>query len=209
MTAAVRSRVHAIVPLALLEAIRALDLPTEDGLEEFHQELTLKRLGMNQTVAAQIERYRRLARSGRKAVEAGEVAALVRLVERRPDAGLVYSEAGRRAARLAARRVPAPLIWLARVLPWGRETVGWLLARHLARLLGLRLERRRRELEAGLEGAVAGALAADGTGCSFFGSAAAELLRVFTSFDGALLHQSCRARGEAHCEWRAEAPAED
>jgi hypothetical protein len=201
--------VHAIVPLALLEAIRALDLPTEDGLDEFHPELTLKRLGMNRTVAAEIGRYRRLARSGRKRVEAGEVAALVRLIERRPDAGLVYSEAGRRAARLAARRVPAPLVWLAHVLPWGRETLGWLLARRRARLLGVRLERRGRALEAALEAPVAAALAADGTGCSLFGSAAAELLRVFTSFDGALLHRSCRARGEAHCEWRAEAPPED
>ena len=209
MTAAVRSRVHAIVPLALLEAIRALDLPTEDGLEEFHHELTLKRLGMNQTVAAQIERYRRLARSGRKAVEAGEVAALVRLVERRRDAGLVYSEAGRRAARLAARRVPAPLVWLACKLPLAGEAVGWLLARRLAGLLGVKLQRRGRELDAGLDASTLGALTEDGTGCSFFGSAAAELLRLFTSFDGALLHRSCRARGEAHCQWRAEAPPED
>jgi hypothetical protein len=206
---AARSRVHALVPLALLEAIRALDLPTEDGLEEFHPELTLKRLGMNRTVAAGIERYRSLAGSGRKVVEAGEVAALVRLVERRRDAALVYSEAGRRAARLAAQRVPALLVWLARRLPWGGQSLGWLVARRLAGLLGVRLERRGFEFEARLEPVAAAALAEGGTGCSLFGSAAAELLRLFTSFDGALLHRSCRARGEAHCEWRADAPAED
>ncbi len=30
-----------------------------------------------------------------------------------------------------------------------------------------------------------------------------ELLRLLADFEGAMLHVSCRARGDARCEWRA------
>src|SRR2546425_12522510 len=91
--AANRPAVDAMVPLTILDAIRSLDEPVADGLHEFHHELAVKRLGMSETVAVQIDRYRRLARRGRR-VEAEEVAALFRLVGRRSDAGLVFAEAG-------------------------------------------------------------------------------------------------------------------
>ena len=62
--------VHAIIPLSLLEAIRNLDTPVEDGLEELAGEMVSKRLGLSPTVAAQIARYQDTARKdGKVSVE--------------------------------------------------------------------------------------------------------------------------------------------
>ena len=75
--------VHAIVPLALLEAIRNLDTPLNDGLSaELAQETFTKRFGLTSTVAAQIERYREMVG---KATPVGldEVVQVFRLVGRR------------------------------------------------------------------------------------------------------------------------------
>ena len=44
--------VAAVIPLSLLEAIRNLDTPVEDGLDERSPELVAKRLGLSSTVAA-------------------------------------------------------------------------------------------------------------------------------------------------------------
>jgi hypothetical protein len=41
----------------------------------------------------------------------------------------------------------------------------------------------------------------EGVGCSFYGAALAELLRALTDFDGAMLHDSCMARGDECCRW--------
>ena len=53
--------VHAILPLSLLEAMRNLDTPIDDGLAELAGEMVAKRLGLSTTVASQIERYRQTA----------------------------------------------------------------------------------------------------------------------------------------------------
>ena len=45
----------------------------------------------------------------------------------------------------------------------------------------------------------------DGSGCSFYGAALAELLRVLTGFEGAMNHERCRGRGDNSCVWRATA----
>ena len=41
-----------------------------------------------------------------------------------------------------------------------------------------------------------------GEACLFYGSAYLELLRGLTGFEGALLHEHCRARGDDACFWR-------
>jgi len=206
VTAVGPSRVHAIIPLALFEAIRSLDSPTDDGLDEFHHELTVKRLGMNRTVQVQIERYDRLTRAD-KWVEAEEVAALLRLAGRRPDAGLVYTEAGRRAAKLAAARVAPTLRGLRYLLPRG---FGLYLARRAAAgVFGMTVRRSGDAVEAVRDDPLAMRATPNGAACGFFGSALAELLRAFTPFDGALLHDSCRGRGDQQCHWRAGPPAEE
>ncbi len=195
-----------MIPLALFEAIRSLDLPTDDGLEEFHHELAVKRLGMNRTVLAQIERYARLARADKR-VDGEEVAALLRLVGRRGDAGLVYAEAGRRAARMAAARVSGTLRLLRHILPAGFSL--FLARRAAVEVFGVTMRRDGTAVVAEMEDSVAVRATPNGAACGLFGSAAAELLRIFTSFDGALLHDACRARGDQRCHWRAGPPAEE
>src|SRR5437660_9385560 len=91
-----RAVVHSIVPLAVLEAIRNLDTPVEDGLSEFADELLAKRLGLSPTITMQLTEYEGLVRRDAR-VEATHVEALLRLVGRRPDADLVFADAGRRA----------------------------------------------------------------------------------------------------------------
>src|SRR5207247_10874933 len=96
--------VHSIVPLAVLEAVRNLDMPVEDGLSEFAEELLSKRLGLSNTVAMQLAQYETMVRRDARA-DPAHVEALLRLVGRRPDADLVFADAGRRAARHAVRRL--------------------------------------------------------------------------------------------------------
>ena len=75
----------ALIPLSLLEALRNLDTPVEDGMEELAEEIAVRRLGLSPTVAAQIQRYRQAAERG-GVVDTDEVLSVLRLVGRRPDA---------------------------------------------------------------------------------------------------------------------------
>ena len=108
--------VHSIVPLSLLEAVRNLDTPVEDGLHEFADELLVKRLGLSATVAMQLAQFEGLARRGAR-VDRTMVESLLRLVGRRPDAELVFADAGRRAARRAVRGTSSVARLLARIAP--------------------------------------------------------------------------------------------
>jgi hypothetical protein len=198
--------VPALLPLSLLEAIRNLDTPVEDGLDELAEEIVVRRLGLSPTVAAQIQRYRAVAeREG--TVELDEVVSVVRLVGRRPDAPLVFADAGRRAARYAARSRGRSARTLARVSPTA-------LARRVSLRAAARLARQffGGELRApggGTEVRMADPLSIlalpDGAACSFYGSAYGELLRSLTAFEGAMLHEHCRSRGDDACVWRSAA----
>ena len=118
--------VPALIPLSLLEAIRNLDTPVEDGLDELAEEIMVRRLGLSSTVAAQIQRYRLSAAKG-LGVDLDETVSVFRLVARRPDAALVFADAGRRAARYAAKKRGRSSRTLAKLSP-----------RSLARRLALR-----------------------------------------------------------------------
>ncbi|MBA2459987.1 MAG: hypothetical protein H0V43_13665 [Gemmatimonadales bacterium] len=198
------SSVPALIPLSLLEAMRNLDTPVEDGLEELAEEIVVRRLGLSPTVAAQIQRYRQGAERD-VPVELDEVVSVIRLVGRRPDAALVFADAGRRAARYAARaRSAGPLV---------RVTAGGVGRRLAQRSVG-RVARRvfGGELHAGPEGsevAMAEPLSIvampDGAACAFYGAAYGELLRLLTDFEGAMLHHRCRSRSDDACVWRCAA----
>jgi hypothetical protein len=198
--------VPALLPLSLLEAIRNLDTPVEDGLDELAEEIVVRRLGLSPTVAAQIQRYRTVA--GREGtVELDEVVSVVRLVGRRPDAPLVFADAGRRAARYAARSRGRSSRTLARVSPTA-------LARRVSLRAAARLAHQffggeLRAPDGGTEVRMADPLSIlalpDGAACSFYGSAYGELLRSLTAFEGAMLHERCRSRGDDACVWRTAA----
>src|SRR5436853_7331583 len=121
--------VHSIVPLAVLEAVKNLDTPVEDGLTEFADELLVKRLGLSTTVQMQLTEFEQLVRKDAR-VEPAHVEALLRLVGRRPDADLVFADAGRRAARRAVRRASVLGRLAARAAP---RALGLVVARRAAR----------------------------------------------------------------------------
>ena len=74
-----------VLPLALLEAVRAHDRPDE-VLEDENLAVSLpRRLGLSDVVLTQIQRYEADVQSGRR-VPLPELIDLLRLVLRRPDA---------------------------------------------------------------------------------------------------------------------------
>jgi hypothetical protein len=198
--------VPALIPLSLLEAIRNLDTPVEDGLDELAEEIVVRRLGLSPTVAAQIQRYRQTAeRSG--GVDLDEVVSVLRLVGRRPDAPLVFADAGRRAARYAVRAHGRGSRTLARVSPSGlRPRISRRASARLARhVFGGELRARPQGSEVRMTSPLSILAFPDGAACAFYGAAYGELLRCLSGFEGAMLHEHCRSRGEEACIWHTAA----
>jgi len=195
--------IHTIVPLALLEAIRNLDTPLDDGLADLAIEPATRRLGMSSTVAAQIERYQEAAGRGEQ-IGVEEACQVFRLVGRRSDAALVYADAGRRAARLAAKGSHASG-GFKRLLPRkSRRRIGERRAtRIVKRTFGLTLIRPDDVLTLELRESLATWAGFVGSGCLFYGALLAELLRVASGFEGAMVHERCLAKGDDVCRWRA------
>ena len=195
--------VHSIVPLAVLEAVRNLDTPVEDGLTEFAKELLSKRLGLSPTVAMQLEQYEALVRRDAR-VDRELVEALLRLVGRRPDADLVFADAGRRAARRAVRRLFVVSRLAAHAAP---RVVGFGVARRAAHaVLGGDLQRERHVPVARVSDTLAVTATPDGSACLLYAAGFTELLRLLVGFEGAMVHTACRALGAATCEWQAAVP---
>jgi hypothetical protein len=187
--------VHSIVPLAVLEAVKNLDTPVEDGLTEFADELLVKRLGLSPTVQMQLDEFEQLVRKDAR-VEPAHVEALLRLVGRRPDADLVFADAGRRAARRAVKRMSGMT-----------RLFGHVAARRAARaVLGAELGFEHRLPVARVSDPIAIQATPDGAACAFYGAGLVELLRLLVGYEGAMLHVTCRARGGSGCEWRAAGP---
>jgi predicted hydrocarbon binding protein len=197
-----KTRINAIVPLALLEAIRSLDRPSSVVLEGLPQDFVPKRLGASATVAGQIERYAHLVDRG-SGVVADEVIQLLRLVARRNDAGLLLYDAGRRAARHGVRRSSAATRLLHRFLPAGlRRRVGFTMTRAILRRVFALAATRNEEGVVTATGTPPTVDATpDGTACALYGALVTELLRAFTDFDGLVAHSACRGRGDAVCRW--------
>jgi hypothetical protein len=198
--------VPALLPLSLLEAIRNLDTPVEDGLDELAEEIVVRRLGLSPTVAAQIQRYRAVAeRDG--TVELDEVVSVLRLVGRRPDAALVFADAGRRAARYAARSRGRSVRTFARVSPSAlARRVSLRAAARLARqVFDGELRAPEHDTEVRMTDPLSILAFPNGAACAFYGSAYGELLRCLTAFEGAMLHDRCRSRGDDACVWRSAA----
>jgi predicted hydrocarbon binding protein len=196
--------IHALIPQSLLEALRNLDTPLDDGLNDLAEETVSKRLGLSTTVAQQIERYRESAEDDGE-VPAEEAISVFRLVGRRPDATLVYSDAGRRAARYAARAAGVGTKVLLGVSPGALKRHFGIrsAARVASKLLGLEINLRSGNPQVRLKESLATRAGFPGPGCYFYSAVIAELLRVASGFEGAMIHERCRALGDDHCFWRA------
>jgi len=194
--------VNAIIPLAVLQAVRTIDQSVPDHSAEYQREFTPKRLGMSPTVTAQIERYRQLALRGDE-VDDEEVVQLFRLVGRRADAGLAFSQGGRLAARHALQQIPGAVRLAHKMAPPGtRRRIGL----HSATRLTERVFAAAMSVDPE-QGVVVEArptttvVTPAGVGCSFYSAALAEMLRSVTDFEGAMLHDVCMARGDDRCRW--------
>ena len=197
---------HSILPLAILQAMRHLDSPRDEEAAEYVDELLKKRLGLSDTVAAQIARYELVALRD-QAVTADELEQILRLVGRRTDATLVFADGGRRAARRAMTRLARPTRWAARRLPrFLRRLVGYRAARRCAAdVFAASLSRVGRGAAFVIAHPPSVRATPDGAACAFYAAAFAELLRELVDFDGGVLHPTCCSRGEAQCEWRSTA----
>jgi hypothetical protein len=189
--------VAALIPLSLLEAIRNLDTPVEDGLDELAEEIMVRRLGLSATVAAQIQRYRQSAAKG-IAVDLDETVSVFRLVGRRADAALVFADAGRRAARYAAKARGRSSRTLAKL---SRRLALSSVARLARSIFDGDLKARGNVVEVRMSAPLSIVALPAGEACLFYGSAYLEMLRALTGFEGALLHAHCRSRGDSDCHW--------
>ena len=197
--------VDALLPLSLLEAVRAVDRPVDDPETEFVAELRNKRFGLSETVYAQIRRYAEAVRRSQRP-SADEVVALARLIGRRPDAEMVFRAAGQQFAERAYETMPRATRRIVRAVPR-------LIARPLALRQVRRLARRYFDGVVARNGAsltldipspiasLAGELAA---GCGYYETALRTLLNLLLDSEGSVEHVRCAARGEGRCQWKAE-----
>ncbi len=196
--------VDALLPLSLLEAVRRADTP-EDTEAEYVHELRNKRLGLSDTVYAEIQRYTDDAKKNRR-VGNEKAIAIAKLIGRRPDAEAVFRGAGKRLAGEMYDSISGARRALVRFLPA-------FVSRPLA-LAGARRVARR--YVNGSLGRVGGyvMLSVDesatantgprGVGCTFYEASLGELLRRLVDGGGAIEHVRCVERDEGSCEWRAE-----
>lgn len=194
-----------LVPLALLEAVRTVDLPEGDLETEYVEELRTKRFGLSDTVHAQIRRYHEAVKRGiRPAVD--EAVGISRLIGRRPDAEAVFREAGRNIARRTYERVPAPLRRLTRVLPslFARPLALGQIRRIGQRYFGGEVRRVGASIHLEVRESVTLDSAAKQAGCTFYESALRELMQQLVVGVGSVEHVRCASRGEGTCEWRAQ-----
>lgn len=197
--------VDPLLPLSLLEAVRSVDLPSGELETEFVHELRNKRLGLSDTVFAQIKRYTEAVRRNQRPT-VDEATALARLIGRRPDAEAVFREAGRLLARQAYRTISPITRRLMRSLP---SLVARPIAlRHAQRITGRYAAGSIRRVGSTILLDVSQSVTLDSAprlaGCAYYESALRELLQLLVGGVGAVEHVRCASRGEGTCEWRAE-----
>lgn len=196
--------VDARLPLSFLQAVRIVDAP-EDLDAEFVHELRNKRLGLSDTVYAQIQRYANAVKKNQRAVQ-DEAVALARLIGRRPDAEAVFREAGRILAREAYATVPAASRRMLRLLP--AFIARPLALKRVSKLAERYLNGTVRRVGASLLLTVPSSVTLDtaprGKGCAFYEACLRELLYLLINAGGAVEHVRCASRDEGVCEWSAE-----
>lgn len=193
------------LPLALLEAVKAIDTPAAELDADFVHELRNKRLGLSETVLQQIRRYQDAVRA-RQRIGYDEVLALARLIGRRPDADLAFREAGRRWARAFVETVGGLRRTAARALPQliARPIALGALRTLMHRHLDGTLVRQGSTLLLEVRAPVSADAAPKGTGCGLYEAAFREALLLMADADGAVDHVMCRTRGDSSCQWRAD-----
>jgi len=198
--------VNAIVPLSLLEAVRSVDIPEGEDVDvEYVQEHRNKRLGLSDTVIAQIRRYKDALKRNQP-IAIHEASGISRLIGRRPDAESIFTRAGSIVANRIYQMISTTRRQIIHLLPG-------FLARPLAfrqvkrageKYLGASVRRVGASIVVGIKESVTFETAPKGIGCLYYESALRELLRLLVNGGGMIDHVHCRERGEDICEWRAD-----
>lgn len=197
--------VDPLVPLALLEAVRTVDLPDGELETEFVEELRIKRFGLSETVYAQIRRYHEAVKRGqRPSIE--EAAGIARLIGRRPDAEAVFREAGRSIARRTYDSVSPLVRRLTHLLPsWLARTLALRQIRRIGeRYLGGNVRRIGASVHLTVRTSVTLDAGPKQSGCTFYEAALRELMQQLVDGVGVVEHVRCTSRDEGTCEWRAQ-----
>jgi predicted hydrocarbon binding protein len=197
--------VDALLPLSLLEAVRSVDAPQDDQEAELVPELRNKRLGLSETVYAQIRRYSAAAKKKERTPH-DEAVALARLIGRRSDAGEVFESAGRILARESLATTSPMTKQIILVLPsiLGRPLALRQARRIATRFLNGTMTRVGSALVLEVPVSVTLDSAPNERGCAYYESVLRELVRLLVGGTGAVEHVRCTSRGEGTCEWRAE-----
>ena len=135
-----------------------------------------------------------------------EAVALARLIGRRPDAVVVFREAGRYMARETYRTISPFTRQLMRALPslMARPIALGRARKIAARYLNGHLRRVGNSLLLEVADSATLGTAPKAAGCAYYESSLRELLRLLVGGVGAVEHVHCVERGEGRCEWRAE-----
>jgi predicted hydrocarbon binding protein len=197
--------VDPLLPLSLLEAVRNVDTPQGELEAEFVAELRNKRLGLSDTVHAQIRRYVDAVRKEQRPPH-DEAVALAKLIGRRPDAEAVFRAAGRHLAKEAYLLLSPSTRGVIDVLPsLLARPIALRKARRLAdRYFGARIRRVGNYVEMVVPESVTINSAPRGAGCAYYEAGLRELLRLLIGSAAGVEHVQCLSRGDQRCEWRAE-----
>ncbi len=198
--------VNPIVPLSLLEAVRTVDIPEGDDVEvEYVQEHRNKRLGLSDTVIAQIRRYKDALKHNQQ-IAIHEASGIARLIGRRPDAEGIFTRAGVIVANRMYQMISGTTRQIIHLLPGFLARP--LAFRHVKRLgnkyLGASVRRVGSSIVVGIKETVTYGTAPGAIGCLFYESALRKMLKLLVNGGGMIDHVQCRERGEDICEWRAE-----
>jgi len=197
--------VDALLPLSLLEAVRNVDTPSDQLDTEYVGELRNKRLGLSDTIYAQIKRHTDAVKRGHRTGQ-DESIALAKLIGRRPDAEAVFRAAGRFLARESYHTISPVTRKMMRLLP--SSAARPLALRHARKIATRYLNGNVRRVGSFLLFEVPRSITlgtAPGTvGCTYYESSLRELLLLLVGSIGAVEHVRCSSRGEGGCEWRAD-----
>ena len=197
---------RADLPLAVLESVRHHDRPTELLEEEDLAASLPRRLGLTGVVESQIHRYR-VARKRREKIPRDDVADLLRLVLRRPDAAAIFVEAGRDLARHHRRKLLYRIAGLARILPDAVSTrIAKRSIRRLMRRIGGGTEIRvtRAPLRVSARDTVTSEADESGTACTLYAAAIEEAAQHALGHRPSVRHVECRAFGAGQCIWEID-----
>jgi hypothetical protein len=192
------------LPLALLEAVRSHDRPGEVLEDEDLTASMPRRLGLTGVIHTQIRRYETAYASNRK-VPLPEVADLMKLILRRPDAPTILEETGRRMTRLIVERRGPLVRRMRRVLPRAFLFAG--IRRAAVKLLaatsgGAQVTITGRPLAIRMGGGTR--LEIDQPSCQMYTGALEELVVLYTGAPAIVTHVQCVTHGADGCEWVAQ-----